>query len=336
MVLPMYWDGYFVQTYFSDRTRHNTGVTKMPMVSRVVPREDITTDNLKDLLDPAGFPIHVKNFVTVDQEKFINILNRDNKGKTMRMLDYSNWTTPHISPSCATFKIGKEVAFDEYSEKHLKKTSSKNHSPLYAGFESITEPDTLNELFGFDIKELGDYRQNNLFTSNFAHEILTASMHCAPIDSLTFQLLGTKTWFFVSPEDLAKLQAIPMPTFFNLPKTDDELLSIINNIHIVKQGPGDAMSFGPNWCHAVSTSPGPNLMFNMRYNAVPKLMKGPLSLFIKVIFRIYTRAIGNLPQDNTNRFPVIYSELNNFYNDCGASEAFNKIWEQSKGFTASF
>jgi len=86
------------------------------------------------------------------------------------------------------------------------------------------------------------------------------------------------------------------------------------------------MYFGPHWCHAVSTAPGPNLMLNMRYNAVPKLKKGPLSLVMKLFIRNFLRPYGGRPQDNLLAFPLIYQDLNSYYDNCGPSEAFNSIY----------
>lgn len=326
ILLPKYIDAYFIRAMYS-RDKKNSGVTQMPMISRLLPIEGI---EIKDIFDPSGYPVHIKNVVDVSQDNIIEILSTGNAGKNMRMISFENWTEPHFSPSCAQMSIPKVIKFDDYAKNHLFSRSAKNHTHLYAGFEAITDPAVLKDILGFDVTTLNEYRQNNLFTSNFASEILSAPMHCAPIDSLTFQLVGTKTWYFVSPDDLASLPNIPMPTCFNLPMTDDELLSKIKNIHIVKQGPGDAVYFGPHWCHAVSTEAGPNVMFNMRYNAIKKLKKGPLSLFAKLMIRKFTRSIGGLPQDNRENYPLIYEDLNSYFPNCGSSHAFNGLYEAVK------
>lgn len=177
-----------------------------------------------------------------------------------------------------------------------------------------------------------DYKQNNLFTSNFPHEIFTASMHCAPIDSLALQLIGTKTWIFASPEELNKIPAIPMPTSFFLPMTDDEVLSKMSTLHVVKQGPGDALYFGPHWCHAVSTAKGPNLMLNMRYFAKKKIFAGPWELTAKILFRLYisVRGTGLNPQDNHLLYPVIYDDLMHYFqNKCGFSHSFDTLYKKA-------
>lgn len=323
--MPQYVDAYVVRALFP-RNKKNAGTNKIPFVSRVEATE-LENGDLKSILNTNGYPVHVKNLMDLDQDTLVDIMSRGNKGRTMRMLDFRNRNVPHFSPSCATWKDFKMVSFDDFAENHLRSDKASNHSSFYAGFESITDPSTIQEITGLDVTTLGDYRQNNLFASNFAEETLSAGLHCAPIDSFTLQLVGTKTWYFVSPENLAEYPSIPMPTFFNLPMTDDELLSKIHVLHVVKQGPGDALYFGPNWCHAVATTPGPNLMMNMRYNAGPKLKQGPLSLFLKIMIRAMTRTIGGLPQDNTSNYPLIYADLNGYYEDCGPSEAFNKVFD---------
>lgn len=321
---PKYIDAYLVRALFS-RKLTNTGATSLPRVTTIIP-SDISMENLKDIISHNGYPVLVKNIMSPDQDRIVQTMFDGNGGREMRMLDYSTWKDPHFSSSCAFLQVSQSVPFDHFAKHHLFKNVSHNHSSLYAGFESITDVETINQITGLDIEKVGDYRLNNLFTSNFDREILTAPIHCAPIDSVTFQLVGTKTWFFVSPEELATLQNIPMPTAFTLPLTDDQLLSKLKNIYIIKQGPGDAMYFGPHWCHAVSTAPGPNLMLNMRYNAVPKLKKGPLSLVMKLFIRNFLRPYGGRPQDNLLAFPLIYQDLNSYYDNCGPSEAFNSIY----------
>lgn len=298
---------------------------KMPVVSHV-PYHRTPLNSVSDLLNPTGHPRIIEKFVSIDHDKAIGLLHKENKGRTMRMIDTSGASdNPHFSPSCGRVSTAVDTAFDDFAEHHLFKRNAGNHSNLYAGFESITDPETLDELLGVDIKTIGEYRQNNLFASNFAAETIAATLHCAPIDSVSIQLLGTKTWYFVSPEDLANIWNVPMPTSFNLPMTDDELLASIPTLHVAIQRPGDAVYFGPNWCHAVSTSAGPNLMFNLRYNNLEKLKKGPKSLLLKVALRMATRKLSGRPQDNVDNFPIIFKDLISYYDDCGQSDAWLKI-----------
>ena len=148
------------------------------------------------------------------------------------------------------------------------------------------------------------------------------------------QLVGTKTWYFVSPDDLADIPSTPMPTFFAFPHTDDELLGKIRHVHVVKQEPGDVLTFGPTWCHAVWTDPGPNVMFNMRYNALDKVKKLPKYLVFKVLARILKNKFGSLrarsginPQDNKANYGRLYSDLVSYYEDCGRSDAAAALYD---------
>jgi len=326
VLIPKYYDGHFVRYLYNFGTNKvNSGVTHVPLLSSIIPTV-ISKENLKDILAPSGYPQLVKKMITVDQDTILQKVSNGNKGKPMRMLSFESYKDAHFSPSCGQTSIDRTLKnFDDFASDHLFSNVAHNHSHLYAGFEAITDPVIIEDITGLDLKVLGDYRQNNLFTSNLPREIVTAPMHCAPIDSVAIQLLGTKTWFFVSPDDLAAIPNIPMPTAFNLPMTDDELLSKVNKIIVVKQEPGDVLYFGPHWCHVVSTSPGPNLMFNMRYNAVPKIHKGPLSLAGKILLRMATRKMGGLPQDNKDEFPIIFGDLNRFFSNCGPSEFFNSM-----------
>lgn len=328
-MLPMYYDGYFVQhVYNGTRHKQNSGVNPKlePLISHIHPTE-MSAENFKNMLSFPGYPVLIKNMVpTNDPDAILRKVSVGTKGRLMRMLSFENYSDPHFSPSCSTTSVKREeVNFDDFAGSHLFTNVSENHSPLYAGFEAITDPNTINDITGLDWQVLGDYKQNNLFTANLPRTIVTAPMHGAPIDSVAIQLIGTKTWFFVSPEDLAEIPNIPMPTAFNLPLTDDELLSRVKKILVVKAEPGDVLYFGPHWFHTVSTSAGPNLMFNFRYNAVPKVMQGPWSFAAKILFRMSTRSVGSLPQDNKDKFPVIYMELNKFFTKCGPSTFFNNL-----------
>jgi len=325
---PKYYDAYLVRALYSRKLK-NTGATSLPRVTSIIPSK-FSMDNLHEILKTDGYPVLVNNIMNADQDKIVETMIKGNGGRIMRMFDFANWEIPHFSSSCAPIKLSKDGAFDEYATNHLYKNVSHNHSTLYAGFESITDVETINLITGLDIEKLGDYRLNNLFTSNFDREILTAPLHCAPIDSISLQLVGSKTWFFVSPEELVTLQSVPMPTAFTLPHTDDQLLSKLKNVYIVKQGPGDLIYFGPHWCHAVSTSAGPNLMLNMRYNTFEKLKKGPLKLLFKLLLRRVLRPFSGRPQDNLLAFPLLYDDLNGYYEDCGVSESFNSIYDYVK------
>lgn len=324
---PKHVDFWLLQKLYL-KGKKNTGLTRVPMISNILPVEGITKDNLGDIIHPLGLPTLVKGVLKTDQDLIVSEMTKRNKGKNMRMLNFDRWEEPHFSPSCSAMEHSITRSFDDYSTNHLFANKSDNHSYYYAGFESITDPKTINDITGLEVETLGSYKQNNLFTSNFPREILTAPLHCAPIDSLTLQLIGTKTWFFVSPEDLATIDSIPMPTSFPLPLTDDEMLSRIKNIYVLKQEPGDAMYFGPHWCHAVSTSPGPNLMMNMRYFNLKKILAGPIKLAAKILFRQFlsNRGVGLNPQDNKLLFPGIYDALNNYYNEkCGESVFFKAL-----------
>ena len=332
-LLPKYVDGYFVHLFWSKSKTNNVGPVKVPMITKV-PYHYGKVETLDDVFDPEGYPRLVEKFAVVDHDKTVGLLQKMNAGRSMRMLDTGDlYDYPHFSPSCNYLKADSRilVEFDDFAKNHLFSKVASNSTALYAGFESITDPEVLEELLNIDITTIGNYKQNNLFASNFKKETIAAALHCAPIDSVSIQLIGTKTWYFVSPQDLNKVQSVPMPTAFNLPMTDDELLSALDYIHIVVQKPGDLIYFGPNWCHAVSTSPGPNLMFNLRYFAGKKLWKGPKPLSMKIVLRMLFRVIGGRPQDNTSNYPILYDALSNgFYTDCGISKTWLKITEQVK------
>ncbi len=332
LVLPKYYDAYFMRALYP-RDRKNEGATSLPLLSRLIPTP-MSDHVIEDCLaSKKGTPVLVKRFidinVTRDRDVIVSKLEKANAGKSIRLLDFSKWNTPHFSTSCSNRILSglEEIDFDVYARRHMLGDAANNHTFLYAGFESITSPDEVEDITRYNWREkTGEYKQNNLFISNFPHEIVTAPLHAAPVDSFSVQLFGTKTWYFISPEEFASFHNIPMPTLLSLPLTDDELIAKLKNVIVIKQEPGDLIYFGPNWGHVVSTSSGPNMMFNIRINAVPKVRSGPKSLFLKLAIRIRTRVLSGTPQDtSTFNFPLLYDDLNSYYPDCGHSEAFTKL-----------
>ncbi|KAH8054292.1 hypothetical protein JL722_9026 [Aureococcus anophagefferens] len=215
-----------------------------------------------------------------DQDEVVAFLSEKNKGKQMRMLNFEKYTDPHFSISCVK-------GLDE-------------GSPYYAGFEAITDTEDVEKVLGIKSDQMGgrDYKMNNLFTSNFQNDTASAGLHCAPIDSLSIQLLLKK----------------------------------VKHVHVVKQEPGDAIYFGPNWCHSVWTDAGPNVMFNLRYQS-PKLLKGgPKYLFFKALFRGIKHGFkfGKNPQDNRVIFGDIYEYLNHYFTECGPSKSAEKLFATAK------
>ena len=327
--LPKYVDAYFMRALY-ERNRSNTGIISMPTVTTLIPTPN-SNHVIQDCLASNGNLVIVKNFLkineTSDRDIMMEKLRKANAGKELRLLNFEHWKIPHFSPSCSQGDVStSNMPFDEYAEKYMIGENANNHTYLYAGFESITSPDDVEDVTGYDWrKELAEYRHNNLFISNFPKDIVTAPLHGAPSDSFSIQLLGTKVWYFVPPEEVASIPTIPMPTAFNLPMTDDELLSKLKNVIIVKQEPGDLVYFGPHWSHVVETYAGPNLMFNLRVKALKKMKEGPFNMFLKALIRFKTRPLAAIPQDNRHIYPLLYSDINSYYPDCGPSEAFERI-----------
>ncbi|KAH8070158.1 hypothetical protein JL721_5383 [Aureococcus anophagefferens] len=304
-VLPKPVDDVLLRClYPREKVNTNAGSVHLPHITYARPIALEDGEDLSAAFDPRGYPKLLRNVVARDQDAIVAYLAERNAGRTMRMLDYTE-------------------AIESGAPRRLA-------SALYAGFEAITDADAVAEVVGVDITELGgrDYRLNQLFTSNFANGTASAALHCAPIDSVVVQLVGTKTWYFVAPDDLKDIPATPMPTFFAFPHTDDELVARVRHVHVVKQRPGDVLYFGPSWCHAVWTEPGPNVMFNMRYNAPHLVKAGPRYLFWKVMARILKNNIrqksGINPQDNKKFYGRLYEDLMSYYADCGRSDAAEK------------
>lgn len=328
MIMPVPLDNWLLQKIWPPHSNPNDPDywAADPILAEVLPTK---INELKDIIHPKGYPVVVENYVdALDFHSVIKpALLEANRGKQIRVLDFGLKTAlneSHMSNCAAGGPFQEDPVYINFEEFI---SNMEDMDDLYAGFETITPVETVNELLGgFDFTKLvPGYKQNNLFFANFRRTLLSAGFHCAPIDSIAIQLVGKKTWFLASPEQLARLISIPLPTFFGVGLNDDDLIDQIKEFKIVQAGPGDALYFGPNWCHAVITHQGPNIMFNLRYDAWKKFKKGPLSLLLKVIFRTFTRTFGANPQENTETQGPIYKTLTQMFDDCGPSNRLEEL-----------
>jgi len=326
MFIPKPYDAQVLNLLFDlTATNDPNSWAPAPLLTYV---EHTPINNITEIVDPNGLPILVRNYVDPPSEKFIlDTLIEKNKGRPIRVLDWRNRTENHISPACGGVPKNKiTMNFEEYA---AKLESVRN---LYAGFEKLTDAEVVSKFLGFQMEDIipGQYKQNNLFLSNFDRTLMSAGLHCAPIDSVAIQLVGKKTWLLASPDQLAEVKAIPMPTFFPLSMTDDELFTKFSEFRVVEAGPGDALYFGPNWCHAVITHEGTNVMFNARFNARQKFLDGNKWNLLRLIFRKWTRDFAGNPQDNVETQGPLYDTINNQFEDCKTS---NRLEEIVKKFT---
>ena len=155
-LLPINLDSQFVLWYFpkDDPKAKNTGATTMPLFTQIIPKK-LAMSEISKIFEPSGHPVHVRNIMEVDQDLIVSTMTKGNAGKMMRMLDYSDWKEPHLSPSCGILTFNKMASFDEYSINHLFTDKADNHSYLYAGFETITDPETIESFTGLDVTQLG-------------------------------------------------------------------------------------------------------------------------------------------------------------------------------------
>ena len=338
-MLPKPLDAMALRMYYPDmETRMNTmtaGEVELPHITYGLPMDPLKEgETLDKIFNPRGYPTLLKGAFVKDQDEVVAFLSEKNKGKQMRMLNFEKYTDPHFSISCVKGLDEVMTDFDQYARDNLFTNYSREGSPYYAGFEAITDTEDVEKVLGIKSDQMGgrNYKMNNLFTSNFQNDTASAGLHCAPIDSLSIQLVGTKTWYFVGPDDLKDIPSTPLPTFMPFPHTDDELLKKVKHVHVVKQEPGDAVYFGPNWCHSVWTDAGPNVMFNLRYQS-PKLLKGgPKYPFFKALFRGIKHGFkfGKNPQDNRVIFGDIYEYLNHYFTECGPSKSAEKLFATAK------
>jgi len=327
MIAPVPVDDWLLQKIWPPMSNPNGADywAADPMLSEVLPT-NIT--QLSDIFHPKGYPVVVENYVDApDFPSLAARLLKENRGKKIRVLNFGMKTAlneSHMSNCASGGPFAEEpvmMNFEDFIQ------NMEDMDDLYAGFETITDIEVVNDLLGgTDFRELvPNYKQNNLFFANFRRTLLSAGFHCAPIDSLAIQITGKKTWFLASPEQLAALTNIPLPTFFPIGLNDDDLLDQVKEFRIVTAGPGDALYFGPNWCHAVITHQGPNIMFNMRYDAKHKVKGGPLSLLAKIIFRSLTRTFGKNPQDNSETQGPIYQRITKMFENCGRSNRLEEL-----------
>lgn len=323
MIAPIPLDDWILRKMYPKNSNgHDPNYWAMDPFLTELQHKNISS--LEEIFHPQGYPILSRNYVEkFDIEPLLERLLEANNGKKLRVFNFTEKLgTNHISACGGLPKKMENMNFEDFAG------NLEGMKNLYAGFESLTDIQVINELFGHGVdfsKLHPGYKQNNIFFSNFQETLMSAGMHCSPIDSLAVQLVGKKTWLLASPEQLSKLPSIPLPTFFPVGLNDDQTIDAVKHFIVVKAGPGDALYFGPNWCHAVISHEGPNVMFNLRYFAREKVLASPLGLLLKVLFRKMTRTFGGNPQDNSIAQGPIYETVNNLYENCGKSNRLEQI-----------
>jgi len=318
----------FRALYYKEKVNDPNYWTEKPMFSYTEATKMIA--NRTEVFHSKGYPVVIRNFIDPPAiEHAMEVLKKANGKKELRVIEYAEDYKDHISVNCGSFSgfdLTKYWGFDEFA---AGLESGRN---IYGGFEGLTDPEAVSSLLGFDITTLSPlYLMNQMFVSNLNRNLMTAGLHCAPSDALAVQLVGKKTWLFSSPQQLTKTPYINMKGFFPIGYTDDELLDAIGDHRVVEVGPGDAVYFGPCWCHAVVTSAGYNLMFNMRYNSAADTFRTmTVGEMVQVFINLISINWGGHPQEQHEKFGNLYTDVLNMY-ECGES---NRVKEMVEFFGA--
>jgi hypothetical protein len=365
MALPVPLDDYALHVIYKYNLHDRNAPlddprTTMPTIVKVAPTE-IT--GLDDLFTPTGAPTFARGFVTPPPlREMLEGLAARNGNRSSLFTRYSD-LEDRYSYSCVQSPVVDanqresnrpflHVAFDEYVREGLlgAKASLQN---LWHGMEgpqhkhTLTTKEALEEVLdstgiATNLSTLGTFGVLTTFLANLEQDKMIAPMHCAgESDSLIIQLAGAKTWYFTTPQQLGTLPAIPCPVFLHLPMTDDELLERSGDtVYQITTMPGDVMVFGPGQCHAVITHAGPNVMFNIRYDAPEKLAAeadwytDPLTwanVKLKYDIRTATRQKSwNAKTGGRTAMGPLYGSLGNgIYHDCGPSAKVRYMVEEA-------
>lgn len=324
MMMPVPLDDMLFQVLFPAQSNaHDPNYWAMnPLLTELVPSN---ISSLEDIFHPQGYPTLVRGFTKAyEPQPLLERLLEENRGKDMKVFNYSEAVRRgynHIS-ACGGFPT-KEL-FMKFEDMAENMDTVKD---LFVVSEAIMNISFVSDLMGgVDLTSIHpEYNRNNFFFGNINKTVVTVGIHCAPTDSLSVQLTGRKVWFFISPEQFAKMRNMPIPVYMPMGYNDDQIIDFLKHFIVVKAGPGDILSFGPNWCHTVITYEGPNVMFNMRYMAKKKLKSGPLSLLLKLLFRKATRTFGDTQNNNHHSQGPIYNRLSNTFDNCGRSNRLEEL-----------
>ena len=168
------------------------------------------------------------------------------------------------------------------------------------------------------------------FVSNFPEDAISTGSHAALVDSLAYQLEGTKVWL-LHHMDESSSRYFYVGSWRMFPNCLETFLSGLKKPYVAVTNPGDILYFPGSYQHMVFTKEGPNVMTNIRRRNAFPLLRAYQTLSVEhftnvVLFSLYQRFFlqkytGNPREDSG--YAGIDAWVNRHKNSASADEVQN-------------
>jgi len=280
-----------------------------------------------------GFPILQKNYSNpASPEKVWELMLNSNLIKDVDLAKMAKGHIDHLSLNCK--RDWNHTSCSLLEAMDLMENTDDN---LYIGFQQPFTDEDMAKILGY--KELSDfihlprYWGHSFFLHRLYHKALTAGVHCAPIDSVAFQVQGKKTWLLWEPYHFARnVPFLAFEGFFTKEQTDDDLMDKLGSAYVVETEPGDVLHFGSGWCHSVLSEEGDSVLFTLRYMPLWKnFFRLPYAFSLTKAARTMIRGKDPRARECT----ALYGPMCDYFTEggameCGRSNRFTQLVEHLK------
>jgi len=183
----------------------------------------------------------------------------------------------------------------------------------------------------------GQLRLGNTFVSNFGKAQISAPQHAALPESLVYQWVGEKI-FVVSRKSAVKEVYAILPVIHPFPGCVAPWAETDEKMYVARTKPGTYFYFPPMWRHTVYTSPGLNVMTNLRTTQKDVILK---SLWYRDVFGLALRYVfgsqektgmKTVRSQNTKLYDFFF-HADRMFDDVASSNllkgALDKMWDYS-------
>eukprot|EP00602_Paraphysomonas_sp_CaronLab_P001210 CAMPEP_0185019912 /NCGR_PEP_ID=MMETSP1103-20130426/2501_1 /TAXON_ID=36769 /ORGANISM="Paraphysomonas bandaiensis, Strain Caron Lab Isolate" /LENGTH=373 /DNA_ID=CAMNT_0027550477 /DNA_START=141 /DNA_END=1262 /DNA_ORIENTATION=- len=203
-------------------------------------------------------PVLFKNFITDIDKKWDDIMGHHKDTE----IDFTNM---EIQSFGNTFLSGAKKSGTVHANVGDVLSMTEQNTSLFASFTSFLDESSIPMLTGDVSKHNMHFLLDSNFISNFHDDVVSTEFHAAfGVRSYAFQFLGSKLWVFMHPRDTEKYLTIVTPATMPIGGNEKQFFADIDEIPFAKSERGDLLVFPNHWQHAVLSTRGPNVMFNLR------------------------------------------------------------------------
>jgi len=183
----------------------------------------------------------------------------------------------------------------------------------------------------------GQLRLGNTFVSNFQKAQVSAPQHAALPESLVYQWRGEKIFIVSRKSAVPEVYAIN-PVVHPFPGCVENWANSDEQMWIAHTKPGTYFYFPPMWRHTVYTSPGLNVMTNLRTTHKETIMKSlwyrdVFGLAIRYLFGAQEKTAMKTVRSQKSMFYDFLFVADKVYDDSSSTialkAALDKLWNYS-------